>query len=131
METMRALDRLRRAPAGGRWVVLTFAAALVTAAGCGPSIDARVIEDAHTAVRVKTALVNDAELGTRAIEVRVSRGVAQLSGVVESEGEAARAVALARTVAGVVRVDADLFVRPPVHLPLPGAGAPVPREPEP
>ncbi|MGQ0734100.1 MAG: BON domain-containing protein, partial [Acidobacteriota bacterium] len=68
---------------------------------------------AQTAVRVKTAIVNDADLGQRAIEVRVSRGVARLTGVVWTAAESARAVELARAVSGVSHVDSDLEIRAP------------------
>ena len=75
-------------------IVLAIVAALVAGAGCVHATDPRIIEDAQIAVRVKTVLVNDAALGTRAIEVRVIRGVAHLSGIVTSDEESARAVAL-------------------------------------
>lgn len=92
---------------------LVCAAALAVAgAGCTRAIDPALVEDAHTAMRVKTALVNDPTLGPRAIEVRVRGGVARLSGVVASRDEATRAVTLARGVAGVTSVESDLQVRP-------------------
>jgi hypothetical protein len=86
--------------------------ALVVGSGCTKTVRPGLIEDAQTAMRVKTVLVNDAAIGTRAIAVSVTRGVARLSGVVKSDEEAAHAVALARAVAGVVSVRADLQVRP-------------------
>lgn len=91
----------------GSCVALVFAAA----AGCGAAIDRVDIEAAQTAARVTTALVNDPTLGTRAIDVRVEPGgIVQLSGVVQSEAEAARAVDLARAVAGVTRVESSLKI---------------------
>jgi hypothetical protein len=69
-----------------------------------------VIADAQTAVRVKTALVNDADLGDAAIEVRVVRGVAQLSGRVRSSAQAERAVSMTRAVPGVTAVESQLQV---------------------
>jgi hyperosmotically inducible protein len=79
----------------------------VLAAGCRTAavIDPAVIVDAQTAARVKTALVNDPELGVRAIEVTVAGGVASLSGRVRSQAEFDRAVALTRAVPGVTRVE--------------------------
>ena len=59
---------------------------------------------------VKTALVNDPDLGTRAIEVRVVLGVARLSGRVLTQAEADRAVGIARSVAGVVDVRSTLQI---------------------
>jgi hypothetical protein len=78
-----------------------------------------------------TALVNDPEIGARPITVRVTRGVVQLSGLVRSEAEVARAVALARAVPGVTRVDSSLRVgadQPRAQM-LPVEGAPVVRDP--
>ncbi|MDP3717196.1 MAG: BON domain-containing protein [Acidobacteriota bacterium] len=68
------------------------------------------VESARTTGLVMTALVNDPEIGARSITVRVTRGVVQLSGLVRSEAEVARAVALAGAVPGVTRVDASLRV---------------------
>ncbi|MGE3489406.1 MAG: BON domain-containing protein [Vicinamibacterales bacterium] len=59
---------------------------------------------------VMTALVNDPEIGARPITVQVTRGVVRLSGLVRSEAEVARAVAVASAVPGVTRVDASLRV---------------------
>ena len=93
------------------WTRLILAAVTVCS-GCARAINPLAVEDALTAVRVQTALVNDAQLGIRAIEVSVSRGIARLSGVVASRDEADRAARIAGAVAGVIRVDADLRVRP-------------------
>ncbi len=73
-------------------------------------ISPAAIADAQTAARVKTALVNDPDLGPRAIEVRVAGGVARLSGRVRTRGEVERAEALARGVAGVLDVIVNLQV---------------------
>ncbi|MGQ0734040.1 MAG: BON domain-containing protein, partial [Acidobacteriota bacterium] len=67
--------------------LVVLAAACGAIVGCGRAIDPQLITDAQTAVRVKTAIVNDADLGQRAIEVRVSRGVARLTGVVWTAAE--------------------------------------------
>lgn len=68
------------------------------------------MESARTAAQVMTALVNDPEVGARPIEVRVTRGVVRLSGRVRTPAEMARAIALARAVPGVTRVDSSLRV---------------------
>src|SRR5690606_28767018 len=79
-------------------------------------------------VRVKTALVNDAALGTRLVEVRVDRGVVTLSGLVGSTAEAERAIELARAIPGVVDVRSQLVVAQGSELRAPVADdAPVPR----
>jgi len=68
------------------------------------------VESARTAAQVMTALVNDPEIGARPIAVQVTRGVVRLSGRVRSQAEVARAIALARAVPGVTRVDASIRV---------------------
>lgn len=91
-------------------VLLVFAA---TSAGCQRpiQIEPQAIDDAQLGARIKTVLVNDAELGPRIIEVRVTRGVVTLSGLVGSASEAERAVELARTVPGVNDVRSRLVVQ--------------------
>ena len=83
---------------------------LALAAGCRTAVDPLAISDAQTAARVKTALVNDPDLGARTIEVRVVLGVVRLSGRVLTQAEADRAVRIARGVAGVVDVQAALQI---------------------
>jgi hypothetical protein len=96
--------------------------ALALSAGCAPAIDAIDIEAAQTTAQVVTAIVNDPEIGTRTIDVRVSQGVVHLSGRVRSQDEATRAIELARSVPGVTRVDSRLAI---------GADAPPPDDPPP
>ena len=93
------------------WIVLVVLA--VTAVGCDRPIrvEPQAVEDAQLGVRVKTALVNDPQLGARVIEVRVSRGLVILSGLVASPDEAARAVEIARAVPGATDVRSQLVVR--------------------
>lgn len=81
---------------------------LLLGSGCRTVFDLAAIADAQTAAAVKTALVNDAELGVRAIEVTVSRGIARLSGRVRSRAEVDRAAALVRSVSGVTGIDLAL-----------------------
>jgi hypothetical protein len=103
--------------------VILIAAA--TAGACARTIDPRLVEDAQTAVRVKTALVNDAQIGARLIEVRVSRGVVRLFGNVASAAEADLALKLAQSVPGVVKVDSDLRIRPEPQRPESGVTSPL------
>src|SRR5512145_2481388 len=72
---------------------------------CSAVVDRAAIEDAQTAARVKTALVNDPELGASAIEVRVEHGIVQLAGRVRTQTEADRAAAVAQSVPGVQGVE--------------------------
>lgn len=104
-------------------------ALLILAAGlswaCSAAIDPAAIEDAQTAVRVKTALVNDDLLGVRAVAVRVVDAVAFLSGRVASDTEVERAKTLAQTVPGVTRVESELLIGLPDPAP-PPAGPAIP-----
>jgi hypothetical protein len=105
-----------------RVLIVAVIGALLT--GCSAAIDPAAIADAQTAARVKTALVNDPEIGGFAIEVRVARGVVTLSGRVRTQEQVGRAVDLVRTVPGVSRVEPTLQVGP--ELPF---EAVVPRDP--
>lgn len=89
---------------------VVFLCALSAASACSVAISPLEIEAAQTAARVKTALVNDALVGPRVIDVRVSGGIARLSGRVATQEEAARAVEVARGVPGVSQVDSRLQI---------------------
>lgn len=101
------------------WALVT---SLVTTAACSATINPASIADAQTAARVKSVLVNDPAVGIHPIEVRVTNGVARLSGRVPTAADAERAVALARSVPGVSEVRSEVVVggAPAV----PSAGAP-------
>ena len=103
-------------------------AALLALAGCTAPVRPATIQDAQVAARVKTAIVNDAALGIYAIEVRVSNGVARLSGSLPSEDLVARAIAITRGVPGVTGVQSDLRVGPPLGVPPPAAPSSLSRE---
>jgi len=83
--------------------------AVVTAA-CAPAISALDIDSARAEARVKTALVNDPVVGPRVITVRVVGGVAQLTGRVRDQAEAARAAEVARAVDGITAVSLRLQI---------------------
>ena len=91
-------------------LLVSLGLALLTTACGAASLSTVDVQSAQTAAMVTTVLVNDPELGVRPIDVRVTDGVVRLSGRVHSDAEAARAVALARGVPGVLRVDATLRV---------------------
>ena len=108
-------------------VVTAFTAGLVICAigsGCSAAVDRVAIEDAQTAARVKTALVNDPELGASAIEVRAEYGIVQLAGRVRTQIEADRAAAVARSVPGVQGIELALQVGVEAPAELPDARAP-------
>lgn len=78
------------------------------------------IEDALTAARVRTALVNDPQLGPRAIDIRVTAGVAHVNGGAFTEEEVARLQQLLRAVDGVTGVEATVEIAAPTHDRAPG-----------
>jgi hyperosmotically inducible protein len=94
------------------WAVpsLLSVALALTGTACSAALSTVEVQSAQTAAMVTTALVNDPEIGSRPIEVRVTSGVVTLSGRVHTEAEAARAIALARAVPGVSRVDSTLRI---------------------
>ena len=95
--------------------------------GCrAATIDPASIADAQLAARVKTAIVNDPEIGQFPIEVRVVQGVAYLTGPIRLPGHADRAAELARAVPGVTGVPTRSARRRHRHIargPGPGAAA--------
>ena len=116
-----------RSTCGLSRVVTACTAGLVICAivsGCSAAVDRVAIEDAQTAARVKTALVNDPELGASAIEVRVEYGIVQLAGRVRTRTDADRAAAVARSVPGVQGVALALQVGVEAPTVLPDARAP-------
>src|SRR5438045_5851887 len=69
--------------------------------------------DAALTARVKTAIANDAGLGSAvAINVNSYRGVVQLSGFVDSSDKIERAAQAARNVQGVRSVENNVRVKP-------------------
>ena len=101
---------------------------------CSAVVDRAAIQDAQTAARVRTALVNDPELGVSEIDVRVEGHVVQLAGRVSAQADADRAAAVARSVPGVQGVELALQVgAEPVELPnarAPSRSAPADNLPE-
>ena len=69
-----------------------------------------VVDDSVLTAKVKTALIEDPVTKAGQIDVETYRGVVQLAGVVDSQEAKARAVELARAVAGVQEVRNDLRV---------------------
>ncbi len=96
-----------------RILVLLFLLALspFVLVACGKSVS-ETIDDASITTRVKTALLNDLELGVRRIDVDTSKGIVMLSGVVDTAAERDKAVEIARKVEGVRDVKSTLEVKP-------------------
>ena len=80
-------------------------------AGCGKTVG-ETIDDATITTRVKTALLNDPDVGGLRIDVDTFKGVVTLSGRVKSKDEEGRAVAVARKISGVTEVKSTLQVAP-------------------
>lgn len=89
---------------------LLLAAALALASCSSTLGDA--FDDASIVARVKTALLNDLQVGRRGIEVASSRGYVRLSGRIQIEDEVAQAVLIASSVSGVLDVTSRLLVIP-------------------
>ena len=93
------------------------ALSLATVSACAPTNERRgtgeMVDDAGLTARVKTALVKAEKVNATAINVNTYRGEVQLSGFVDNEEMAQRAVAAARSVAGVRVVRNDMRVAPP------------------
>lgn len=113
-----------------RCFTAALAVILMMATGCSRAVRVPpdAIEDARLGARVKTTLVNDDVLGPRILEVRVTRGVVTLSGLVGSTAEADRAIELVRAIPGVTEVRSQLVVAEAAELQAMAATSePVPR----
>jgi hyperosmotically inducible protein len=93
------------------WLLVLALLGPLALAGCGKTVG-ETIDDATITARVKTALLNDPDVGGLAINVDTSLGVVTMSGVVKSPTEEQRAVAVARRVGGVRDVRSTLQVSP-------------------
>lgn len=92
------------------------AATLPALTACSPSPSRETVgeyvDDAAITTRVKTALVQDPNVRATDVNVETYRGVVQLSGFVDSEADARRAVDLARHIPGVNSVKNDIRIKP-------------------
>ena len=96
------------------WLMALLLVAPILAAACGKTVG-ETIDDATITARVKTALLNEPELGTSGvfkIDVDTFKGVVTLSGRVKTEAEKQQAIALARKTDGVTNVKDALQVIP-------------------
>ncbi len=89
-------------------LIATFLLPMLLVA-CGKTVG-ETLDDATITTRVKTALLNDPDVGALRIDVSTTGGVVTLSGSVRSPGEVDRAVQIARTVQGVKDVKSTLQV---------------------
>jgi hyperosmotically inducible protein len=88
-------------------LVPLVAALCLACAGKSLSIP-NAVDDATITARVKTALLNDPNVGALKIDVSTTAGIVAISGVVRSRTEEQRAITLARQVPGVKDVRSDL-----------------------
>lgn len=91
-------------------LALTLVAPLLLSA-CGKTVG-ETIDDATVTTRVKTALLNDPDVGGLRIDVDTFKGVVTLSGRVKSKTEEEKAVAIARKINGVTSVKSTLQIEP-------------------
>jgi osmotically-inducible protein OsmY len=97
----------------GYWKTTVLAAlvAMPLVAGCGKTIG-ETIDDTTITTRVKTAMLNDPQVGGLKIDVDTFKGVVTLSGPVKSQAEHDQAIAIARRTSGVSEVKDALQVTP-------------------
>jgi hyperosmotically inducible protein len=94
------------------------AAALAGLGACASSVDGNrrstgeLTDDAAVTAKVKSAIATDAGARTAgAVNVETYRGVVQLTGFVDSEDQATRAVSAAKKVQGVRSVKNDIRIK--------------------
>lgn len=91
-------------------MVLAFALILpMLVSACGKSVG-ETIDDATITAQVKTALLNDKDVGGLRIDVDTFKGVVTLSGAVKTAAEREKAITLARQVKGVKDVKSTLQI---------------------
>jgi osmotically-inducible protein OsmY len=93
---------------------LSLAVAPIVGCASGGAKTARVnqtLDDATVQTRVKTAILNDPQIGGDQIDVTSVNGVVTLSGVIKSADHEQRATDLARKIGGVKDVKTTLKVQ--------------------
>lgn len=69
------------------------------------------VDDSAVTLKVKTAIFNEPKLKVLQINVKTYKGIVSLSGFVDSEADADRAVSVAKSVSGVRAVRNDMQVK--------------------
>ena len=94
---------------------LFLAVTLVFATGCASTSKqegtGEYVDDSVITSKVKAAIFNEPTLKSAEINVETFKGMVQLSGFVSSQAAINKAVAVARTVAGVTSVKNDMRVK--------------------
>lgn len=92
-----------------------LAVMLVSATGCASTAKqegtGEYVDDSVITTKVKAAIFNEPTLKSAEINVETFKGMVQLSGFVSSQAAINKAVAVARTVAGVTSVKNDMRVK--------------------
>jgi osmotically-inducible protein OsmY len=83
-----------------------------TGVSAGTSVTSSRFTASELIARVKTALLNDKEIGARRIDVHAADGDITLTGRVASTAERDRAVQITRGVEGVRSVRSELQIQP-------------------
>lgn len=88
---------------------------IISIAGCSGSkrheSTGEYLDDTVLTTKVKASILGDSKLKVLQIDVETFKGIVQLSGFVDSQEAAERAVHLARTVKGVKQVNNSLIVK--------------------
>jgi hyperosmotically inducible protein len=100
----------------GRYASAVFLSiALVSVVGCASTATkegtGEYVDDTVLTAKVKTAIFNEPTLKSAEINVETFKGVVQLSGFVNSQGDVNKAASVARGVAGVKSVKNDMRVK--------------------
>lgn len=92
-----------------------LAITLVSVVGCAATSKqegtGEYVDDAVITTKVKAAIFNESTLKSAEINVETFKGVVQMSGFVNSQADINKAVALARSVDGVVSVKNDMRLK--------------------
>jgi osmotically-inducible protein OsmY len=103
MKTLRAVE------------ILIFTIVLASVWGCGSTATTEgtgeYVDDSVITAKVKAAILDDSTLKVNEINVETFKGVVQLSGFVKSQADIDKAAQVARGVAGVKSVKADLRLK--------------------
>lgn len=96
-------------------VLVSLLAALLGGCAGGPTTSStgEYIDDSAITTKVKSRFVADSMVSAFDIHVETFRGVVNLSGFVNTDAQKERAVAIARSTAGVHEVKADGLVLTP------------------
>ena len=88
-----------------------LALALTVTVACGKTVG-QTIDDTTITTRVKTAMLNDPNVGGLRVDVDTFKGVVTLSGRVKSPAERDQALGIARSIDGVIEVKDALQIEP-------------------